>query len=290
MIIRKEDRIWLFLFILPALSLFIVFFIIPILFLFITSFTNWDGIEADFVGLNNYIKLFNNKTFIRSIVNNIYWILSSALIQVPLALIIALLLSHRSRGWKVFRTILFIPQVVSSAAIALLWMALYNSEYGLINFILDSIGLEGYKNHNWLGTISTVQPALLAFWLCYVGYYMIIMLAKTTSISEDYYDAAKIDGALQFHMDWFITAPLIRSTFFTCLILGVIFNLRQFEFVYLMTNGGPANKTGVLVLYIWKELQIQRLGLGNAAGVIMIAFGTILLLLMRRILRSQNYN
>jgi raffinose/stachyose/melibiose transport system permease protein len=91
-------------------------------------------------------------------------------------------------------------------------------------------------------------------------------------------------------MDWFITAPLIRSTFFTCLILGVIFNLRQFEFVYLMTNGGPANKTGVLVLYIWKELQIQRLGLGNAAGVIMIAFGTILLLLMRRILRSQNYN
>ena len=208
----------------------------------------------------------------------------------PLALIIALLLSHRSRGWKVFRTILFIPQVVSSAAIALLWMALYNSEYGLINFILDSIGLEGYKNHNWLGTISTVQPALLAFWLCYVGYYMIIMLAKTTSISEDYYDAAKIDGALQFHMDWFITAPLIRSTFFTCLILGVIFNLRQFEFVYLMTNGGPANKTGVLVLYIWNELQIQRLGLGNAAGVIMIAFGAILLLLMRRILRSQNYN
>lgn len=118
MIIRKEDRIWLFLFIMPSLSLFVVFFIIPIIFLFTTSFTNWDGIEADFVGLDNYIKLFNNKTFIRSIVNNIYWILSSALIQVPLALIIALLLSHRSRGWKVFRTILFIPQVVSSAAIA----------------------------------------------------------------------------------------------------------------------------------------------------------------------------
>ena len=119
---------------------------------------------------------------------------------------------------------------------------------------------------------------------------LFLTIGYMKTISRELDDAAKIDGALQFHMDWFITSPLIRSTFFTCLILGVIFNLRQFEFVYLMTNGGPANKTGVLVLYIWKELQIQRLGLGNAAGVIMIAFGIILLLLMRRILRSQNYN
>jgi raffinose/stachyose/melibiose transport system permease protein len=288
--IKKDEIIWLILFITPAISLFLLFFIIPILFLFITSFTNWDGISADFIGIDNYVKLLNNKTFIRSIINNLYWCLTAAFITVPLALIIALLLAHRSRGWKVFRTILFIPQVVSSAAIALLWLALYNSEYGLVNYLLDYIGLSEYKNHNWLGSLSTAQPALIAFSLCYVGYFMVIMLAKTAGISDDYYDAATIDGASQFQKDLHITAPLIKSTFFLCIILAVIFNLRQFEFVYLMTNGGPANRTSVLVLYIWKELSIQRLGLGNAAGVIMIALGAILLIIMRKILKSETYN
>jgi raffinose/stachyose/melibiose transport system permease protein len=288
--IKKDEIIWLILFITPAISLFLLFFIIPILFLFITSFTNWDGISADFIGIDNYVKLLNNKTFIRSIINNLYWCLTAAFITVPLALIIALLLAHRSRGWKVFRTILFIPQVVSSAAIALLWLALYNSEYGLVNYLLDYIGLSEYKNHNWLGSLSTAQPALIAFSLCYVGYFMVIMLAKTAGISDDYYDAATIDGASQFQKDLHITAPLIKSTFFLCIILAVIFNLRQFEFVYLMTNGGPANRTSVLVLYIWKELSIQRLGLGNAAGVIMISLGAILLIIMRKILKSETYN
>ena len=288
--IKKDEIIWLILFITPAISLFLLFFIIPILFLFITSFTNWDGISADFIGIDNYVKLLNNKTFIRSIINNLYWCLTAAFITVPLALIIALLLAHRSRGWKVFRTILFIPQVVSSAAIALLWLALYNSEYGLVNYLLDYIGLSEYKNHNWLGSLSTAQPALIAFSLCYVGYFMVIMLAKTAGISDDYYDAATIDGASQFQKDLHITAPLIKSTFFLCIILAVIFNLRQFEFVYLMTNGGPANRTSVLVLYIWKELSIQRLGLGNAAGVIMIVIGAILLIIMRKILKSETYN
>ena len=288
--IRKEEIKWLILFITPAIGLFLLFFIIPILFLFITSFTNWDGISADFIGIDNYVKLLNNKTFIRSIINNLYWCLTAAFITVPLALIIALLLAHRSRGWKVFRTILFIPQVVSSAAIALLWLALYNSEYGLVNYLLDYIGLSEYKNHNWLGSLRTAQPALIAFSLCYVGYFMVIMLAKTAGISDDYYDAATIDGASQFQKDLHITAPLIKSTFFLCIILAVIFNLRQFEFVYLMTNGGPANRTSVLVLYIWKELSIQRLGLGNAAGVIMIALGAILLIIMRKILKSETYN
>ena len=157
-------------------------------------------------------------------------------------------------------------------------------------FILDNIGLSDYKNHNWLGNVRTANAALIGFSLCYVGYFMVIMLAKTASISEDYYDAAKIDGASQIQKDFYITAPLIKSTFFLCIILAVIFNLRQFEYVYLMTAGGPANKTQVLVVYIWNELTVQRLGRGSAAGVIMIALGAMLLLLLRRLLKSETYN
>lgn len=288
--IKKDEVVWLLLFIAPAIILFFLFFIIPILFLFVTSFTNWDGISAEFVGLENYTKLFNKKSFVRAITNNLYWCLTAALITVPLALIIALLLAHRSRGWKVFRTVLFIPQVVSSAAIAMLWAAMFNAEYGLVNFLLEFMGFSDFEKYNWLGNVRTANAALIGFSLCYVGYFMVIMLAKTAGISDDYYDAANIDGATQFQKDVYITAPLIKSTFFLCIILAVIFNLRQFEYVYLMTAGGPANKTQVLVVYIWNELSVQRLGRGNAAGVIMICIGAALLLILRKLLKSETYN
>ena len=288
--LRKDEVVWLLIFIAPAISLFFLFFILPILFLFVTSFTNWDGISAEFVGFENYSKLLNKKSFIRAITNNLYWCITAALITVPLALIVALLLAHRSRGWKVFRTVLFIPQVVSSAAIAMLWAAMFNAEYGLVNFLLEFIGFSDFEKYNWLGNIRTANAALIGFSLCYVGYFMVIMLAKTASISDDYYDAANIDGATQFQKDVYITAPLIKSTFFLCIILAVIFNLRQFEYVYLMTAGGPANKTQVLVVYIWNELSVQRLGRGNAAGVIMICIGAALLLTLRKLLKSETYN
>ena len=288
--LKKDEVVWLLIFIAPAISLFFLFFILPILFLFVTSFTNWDGIGAEFVGLENYSKLLNKKSFIRAITNNLYWCITAALITVPLALIVALLLAHRSRGWKVFRTVLFIPQVVSSAAIAMLWAAMFNAEYGLVNFLLEFLGFSDFEKYNWLGNVRTANAALIGFSLCYVGYFMVIMLAKTASISDDYYDAANIDGATQFQKDVYITAPLIKSTFFLCIILAVIFNLRQFEYVYLMTAGGPANKTQVLVVYIWNELSVQRLGRGNAAGVIMICIGAALLLTLRKLLKSETYN
>lgn len=288
--LKKDEVVWLLIFIAPAISLFFLFFILPILFLFVTSFTNWDGIGAEFVGLENYSKLLNKKSFIRAITNNLYWCITAALITVPLALIVALLLAHRSRGWKVFRTVLFIPQVVSSAAIAMLWAAMFNAEYGLVNFLLEFLGFSDFEKYNWLGNVRTANAALIGFSLCYVGYFMVIMLAKTAGISDDYYDAANIDGATQFQKDVYITAPLIKSTFFLCIILAVIFNLRQFEYVYLMTAGGPANKTQVLVVYIWNELSVQRLGRGNAAGVIMICIGAALLLILRKLLKSETYN
>jgi len=288
--LKKDEVVWLLIFIAPAIGLFFLFFILPILFLFVTSFTNWDGIGAEFVGLENYSKLLNKKSFIRAITNNLYWCVTAALITVPLALIVALLLAHRSRGWKVFRTVLFIPQVVSSAAIAMLWAAMFNAEYGLVNFLLEFMGFSDFEKYNWLGNVRTANAALIGFSLCYVGYFMVIMLAKTAGISDDYYDAANIDGATQFQKDVYITAPLIKSTFFLCIILAVIFNLRQFEYVYLMTAGGPANKTQVLVVYIWNELSVQRLGRGNAAGVIMICIGAALLLILRKLLKSETYN
>ena len=288
--LKKDEVVWLLIFIAPAIGLFFLFLILPIPFLFATSLTNWDGLGAEFVGLENYSKLLNKKSFIRAITNNLYWCVTAALITVPLALIVALLLAHRSRGWKVFRTVLFIPQVVSSAAIAMLWAAMFNAEYGLVNFLLELLGFSDFEKYNWLGNVRTANAALIGFSLCYVGYFMVIMLAKTAGISDDYYDAANIDGATQFQKDVYITAPLIKSTFFLGIILAVIVNLRQFEYVYLMTTGGPANKTQVLVVYIWNELSVQRLGRGNAAGVIMICIGAALLLILRKLLKSETYN
>lgn len=135
--VRKNDRIGIILFLLPALILFMVFFIVPIISVISMSCFNWNGIsEAEFIGLSNYLKIFSDKVFWTSMRNNIIWALSACFIQVPLALLMALLLSKKPKGWKFFRTVYFLPQVISGIAIAMLWSAVYNSEFGLLNGFL----------------------------------------------------------------------------------------------------------------------------------------------------------
>ena len=123
----------------------------------------------------------------------------------------------------------------------------FNAEYGLLNFILDNIGLSDYKNHNWLGNVRTANAALIGFSLCYVGYFMVIMLAKTASISEDYYDAAKIDGASLFTVYWKILLPMMRPVFFTSFVILVHISIKSYDLIVALTQGGPGISTTCLL-------------------------------------------
>ena len=169
----KKDRLGMALFMTPALVLFVLFFLIPVCYVLVVSLFQWNGMSAaSFVGVKNYFTIWKDPVFRRSVLNNVIWALVAACVQVPLSVLMALILNRKPRGWKFFRTDYFFPQVISGIALAMLWSAMYNSEYGLINGFLHLIG-KGELAINWLGTLNTALPALLIYWVFYIGYYMV---------------------------------------------------------------------------------------------------------------------
>lgn len=281
--LRKGEQIGIILFLIPALLLFILFFVYPICNVVFMSFFDWNGITKPvFGGLKNYKDIFADRVFIRSIKNNVIWALAACSIQVSLALLMALILSRKPRFWSFFRTVYFLPQVISGIALAMLWSAVYNSEFGLLNGILKAIGLKSLTT-NWLGNPKTAFICVLIYGLFYVGYYMVIMMAGITNIDESYYEAAKVDGATPIQTAFHVTIPLIKYSMLTCVTLAAIFGLRTFEQVYLLTNGGPANRTSLVVLYLYNQMRDNNYGGANASSVILIIVGAVVIVSIRKL-------
>ena len=285
----RSDRGPLAVFLSPALVIMLTFFVIPVIYVVVVSMLKWNGISAPtVVWFQNFEKLFHDKVFIRSVRNNIVWALVAGFIQVPLAMLMAIILSRKPKGWKFFRTVYFFPQVISGIALATLWRAIYSADTGLLNGLLRAIGL-GHVARDWLGTVETAFPAVLIYWVFYVGYYMVIMMADITTIDTSYYEAATIDGASDFQQAIYITIPLIkRTSLLTCVTLASVMGLRQFEQVYMLTNGGPANSTSTIVLYMYKKLQDANYGMASASAVILIVIGVIFIICIRKIFEGRN--
>ena len=285
----RSDRGPLAAFLSPALVIMLTFFVLPVIYVVVVSMLKWNGISAPtVVWFQNFEKLFRDKSFIRSVTNNIIWALVAGFIQVPLAMLMAIILSRKPRGWKFFRTVYFFPQVISGIALATLWRAIYSADTGLLNGLLRAIGL-GHLARDWLGTVETAFPAVLIYWVFYVGYYMVIMMADITTIDTAYYEAATIDGASDFQQAIYITIPLIKKTsLLTCVTLASVLGLRQFEQVYMLTNGGPANKTNTMVLYMYKKMQDANYGRASASAVILILVGIVFIVCIRVIFTGRN--
>lgn len=273
----------------PALAVMFLFFVIPVIYVIVVSFLKWNGIsEPAFNNLKNYALLMKDKSFSRSVINNIIWALVAGFIQVPLAMVMAIILSRKPKGWKFFRTVYFFPQVISGIALATLWRAVYNAEHGLLNGLLRAIGL-GATAKDWLGTIQTAFPAVLIYWIFYIGYYMVIMMADITTIDTAYYEAATIDGATDFQQAIYITIPLIKKTsLLTCVTLASVMGLRQFEQVYMLTNGQPANTTSTIVLYMYKKMQNANYGIASASAVILIIVGVVFIVCIRKLFEGRD--
>jgi len=285
----KQDKVGIALFLLPGVTLFLAFFIFPVIYVAGVSLTEWTGFtKASFVGIDNYIKIFKDPVFNRSIINNIVWALVAGFIQVPIAALVAILLSFKPKGWKIFRTVYFFPQVISGIALATLWAAIFNAEYGLLNGILELVGLSGLTR-NWLGTLESAFPSVLLYWVLYIGYFMVIIFADVQGISEEYYEAAEIDGASRFMQSLYITLPLAKGSIVTCMTLAMINGIRQFEQVYMLTNGGPGNRTSVMVLYLYKEMQAFSYGTSSAAAVVLIFVGSLIILGLNKTLGKETH-
>jgi raffinose/stachyose/melibiose transport system permease protein len=284
---RKGNRLGIVLFLLPVLTLYALYFIYPLGFVFVTSTLEWNGISApEFVGLRNFVENFQDRTIQISLRNNFIWLFALGFVQIGLAALVAILLARKPRGWRFLRTVYFLPNVISQVAIAMMWAALYNAEYGAINAFLEMVGLE-HLTHNWLGEIPTALPSILVQQVFYIGYFMIIILASTMSIPESYYEAAEIDGANVLQQEVHITLPMIKDILITTMTLAMAYGLRHFEATFLLTNGGPANQTSVLGIQLYKMLSYLDYGHANAVGATLVVLGVLMIVTIRSLGRRS---
>ncbi|USK31526.1 sugar ABC transporter permease (plasmid) [Bacillus sp. CMF21] len=270
----------------PALLIYITFSIIPILISIYYSFMDWNGFGAmKFIGFQNFVDIAKDPIFWKSFKNNIFVVLASVFGQIPIALGLALLLNRKLKGAKIFRTIGFLPVVISTVVISLTWNMLLNAEYGFINQFLKAIGL-GSLAQNWLG-----DPKLSMFSVCitiiwqFVGLYFIIFLAALQNVPDEILEAAEIDGASGWKRTVFITLPMIWDTIILAVLLCISGSLRTFDLIYVMTNGGPAHSTEVMAIYMYeKTFSSMKYGYGSAVSLYIFIFSLLLIFLSRLLL------
>ena len=240
-VLSNKKAVFIFLF--PALILFLTIIIVPIFMSMTYSLTEWDGIgKKVFTGFDNYKELFltNSDGFWRAVKNSLIFAAGSVFVQLPISLILALILARGVKGERFYVSVYFIPVLISTVVIGQLWMKIYNPQYGLLNTVLRSMGLEQLTG-NWLGDTKKVIFAVIVpvLWQ-YIGYHMLLMYASVRSISEEIFEAARIDGANGIQTALHITIPLMKPILKVCVTFAVVGSLKNFDLVYVMTGGGPA--------------------------------------------------
>lgn len=271
----------------PVLVFYFAFYLIPMGMTIITSFFDWSQIKmGGFAGFDNYKKLFHDSVFWTSVKNILIWIAIAVFIHIPMSLLVALLLSAKMKGWKVLRTLYFIPQIISSVAWAAIFMSVYNPSYGLLNGILEAVGLEKV-GRNWLFDPKTAWPAVICTWLFFIGMYSMIMLAELISIPDEILEAARIDGANRFQIARFIKVPLARLVIGTCMIMTVAGGIKCFDSLYIMTNGAPNYKTETLSLYLYQQYSYANFGYANTIGVFLLVLGIVIVSLVMKVLKTN---
>ena len=275
-------RLGIALSLLPGLVLFTAFFLVPLGVVVVTSLSNWSPLDFAFTGLRNYRRLLSDHVFWTALRNTAWFAAAAVFIQVPVGVALAIILSQRFRGWRILRTIYFLPNVVSGAALALVYLTFYNPRYGLLNQALDLVGI---RTRDWLFDVDTALPAVAATWVFTAGLVMILVMAEIAAIPAEVYDAAAVDGASRWQVTRHVTLPLLRNVVGVCCILVLLAVLAYFDGVYIMTNGGPANHTLTLSLYAFQQYSNSNWGYANAIGALLVVFGAIVILTVRRLFR-----
>lgn len=271
-----------YLFLLPAALVLVTFQYIPAIDIFRLSLTNRLLLRpfSDYIGLENYQRLISDARFWNSVWNTIYFVGGSVPLQIAFALMLAMALAGTLKGVGFFRTIFFMPVAGSLVALSVVWEWIYHPRLGALNSILSTFGV---SRIDWLASSSWAMPAiiLLVVWTG-TGYYMVIYLAGLMDIPDMYYDAARIDGANRWQMFWRITWPLLTPTTYLILILQVINSFQVFTTVYVMTGGGPARATEVLVFYLYQRaFESMEFGYASAIAVVLFVGLLIMTLLLR---------
>ena len=291
---RKNGFILAFL--LPGIFLFCAIYAYPLVEIFVTSFTKWNYknfLEPEFLGwsnvFDNYIKLFTiDKNFQQALINSIKWVVLTMCVQIPFTIIIALVLSGKPKGWKFTRNVFIIPNIISTAAIGLIFLNLYSPSRGIITEICNIISPGS--------NISVLANEKYAFWgvtfafILFGGSSCLLLLTQIFSIDTSIYEAARVDGANEFQLNTKIWLPLMRPMIGTVAVMAANYGLLLYNEIALITQGGPDNATYSLSYYIYKtglgstKLNFAR---ANTAGVIQFILGLLLVGFINKAFRTS---
>jgi ABC-type sugar transport system permease subunit len=283
----KKGRLTPYLMVSPYLLHLGLFVLFPVLFSIILMFHHWNIISPmEYVGLQNFNKLFQDRIFFRSILNTLIFLVIHIPLQLIVALFLAEMLNQKIRLRSFLRASYFLPVVISGVVVTIVWMQLYGLETGLINRILVSVG---FKKIGWLVEPGIAMPsiAIMATWKN-VGLYVVLFLVGLQSVPPQYYEAADIDGATHWQKFRYITLPAINPTIFLVVILSTIGGFSLFIEPYVMTAGGPLNSTISAVLYIYKQaFTFYHMGYASALGFFFAAIIMVVVVLQKRFIEKD---
>ena len=281
--VMKVKKTTLLVFLLPAILIYLLIYAIPIGSVFVTSFFNYSITTFSFNGFGNYSQFFDggirSMHFGKAVENTLIWIFLQGTVHVALGVGVALMLNRRPRGWKVVRTTYMLSNIIATAALGLIYLNVFNAQRGVVNGIVR-IFVEDFSI-NWF--VEYPFFTVTFTWLFFAGLVTILALGEMMSISSEIYDAARVDGADGLQIDFLIVIPMIRTTIGTCVILSVTSMLREFDLLFMTTNGGPGFDTVSLPLLIYKTAMLDHnYGVANAYGAFTIALGVLLVVFINK--------
>ena len=286
-----SNKLHLIIFLLPALLLFCGVLIAPIILSGYYSLTEWNGLlTPKFIGLANYQELFTSKSIniMRALKNAMLLALFSTCIQLPFALWLALKLSRKPKGERFYLSVFFMPVLISTVVIGQLWIKIYNPDYGVLNLLLRSLGLESWTRV-WLGDKTTaLWAAFVPILWQYVGYHMLLMYAGIKGVPPELNEAAMIDGCTEGQVNRYIIIPYIRPILRVSVIFAVTGSLKSFDLIYVLTNGGPNHATEVPSTLMINLLFLRnRYGMGSTIAVMLIVLCFVFAIIINMIFKED---
>ncbi len=282
------------LFLLPASALYLLFFLLPTLRAMLYSLYDWRGFgtNQEFIGLSNYVEMFSDRLFWRSTSNTVLILLAGGVIIFGLAFIMTMMITSGIRGRKLFRAVIFLPNVIATIALTTLWGYLYTPKFGLLGAFFDLIGVDQLAEFPWLGPDTIFWAMLAAIIWIEVGFYLVLLLAGVDKIPEDFYEAARLDGASQAQMFRKITVPLLWDVLTVGMVLWSIHAVKIFEFPFSFTGLEPNVNSYTTAVYMYilgfgQRQPIYRLGYATAIGVILLLIVVVVVMVLRRLMRRE---
>ncbi|MCT2342953.1 carbohydrate ABC transporter permease [Niallia taxi] len=282
-----SNKLAICLYVLPALILVLVLIYIPIVLTGYYGLMDWDGIGAmKFIGLDNYVQLIKDKMFWTSTYHSVLLALFSA-VSLIFYLVISIILASRIKGANLLRKIYLIPMLLSSVAIAQLWLKIFDPTNGMLNKLLELFGME--NTPTWLADPNLVLIAIFVpiIWQ-YAGFYIIIYYAALKNVPEEVIEAARIDGATPLQIAYRIKLPLISGVIKVTIVLAIVGSLKYFDLIYVMTGGGPNGSSEVIASYMYKEaFKTYNFGYGSAIGFALLIICLIMTWVIQKLTASK---